>query len=65
MPKMITSVDEFRDLLKTGIELRMKPSDGKVKLKLKTKDYLYTYITESKEADSLWRSASIPKKEVK
>ena len=65
MPKEIFSADEFKNLLKNATEVRMKPAKDSVKLKVKTNNYLNTYIAKPQEADQLWRDVKIQKVEIK
>lgn len=66
MPIQVHSKEEFNDLLKKAKEVRMKRSkENRVKMKIRTKGHLYTYICEPKEADTLWRDIKIKKIEIK
>ncbi|MHA2105260.1 MAG: hypothetical protein ACW981_17665 [Candidatus Hodarchaeales archaeon] len=66
MPIQVNSKEEFQGLLKEATEVRMKRSkENKVKMKVRTKKYLYTYVCEPKEADLLWREVKISKTEIK
>ncbi|MCX8196568.1 MAG: hypothetical protein N3F67_05810 [Acidilobaceae archaeon] len=45
MPVEITSLEEFAEVVKRSSECRVKRSKGVVKVKARTKRYLYTYKT--------------------
>ncbi|MFW9771034.1 MAG: hypothetical protein ACFFBY_14870 [Promethearchaeota archaeon] len=53
MPKEINSSDQFIELAEFAIHCRVKRIKDVVKLKLRTKKYLYTYKTDPNTADRL------------
>lgn len=56
MPKQITDVDKFLEMTEDAIECRVKRSADHVKLKLRTKRYLYTIILDPQEAETTLQS---------
>ena len=60
MPKELKSRDEFQKLLDSATEVRIKRDGDNAKIKLRTKDTLYTYKTTSAEADSLTKGLNAP-----
>ena len=59
------TASEFKEILKKATSVQMKHSKDKRKLKARTKKYLYTYVCEPKEAESLWSKIKIPKQEIR
>lgn len=53
MPKEIKSSDQFLELAEFAIHCRVKRIKDIVKLKLRTKKYLYTFKTDPNTADRL------------
>ncbi|MHA1339992.1 MAG: hypothetical protein ACTSRZ_10385 [Promethearchaeota archaeon] len=53
MPIEITDENEFLELSKASKHCRVKRTRDVVKLKLRTKKYLYTYKTNPQNADAL------------
>jgi large subunit ribosomal protein L38e len=53
MPKQIYDVERFLELSEDAEECRVKRSTGEVKLKLRTKRYLYTIVLEPQEAETV------------
>ena len=66
MPEEIFSVEEFNILLPSATEVRMKrgSAGSQVKLKIRTKNKLYTYKCNPNEAEKIWNSIRISKREV-
>ncbi|MCZ6648210.1 MAG: hypothetical protein O7B30_03050 [Thaumarchaeota archaeon] len=60
MPKLIYSLDEFKEISKRADELRVVRKKDRVKLKLSTKGMLYVYITTEEEGESLIKELKIP-----
>jgi len=56
MPKQITDVDKFLEMTEDAIECRVKRGADYVKLKLRTKRYLYTIILNPQEAERTLQS---------
>ena len=53
MPKQIYDVDKFLDMTEDAEECRVKRGKNQVKLKLRTKGYLYTLIVEPQKAEEI------------
>ncbi len=53
MPKQIYDVDKFLEMTEDAEECRVKRSADQVKLKLRTKGYLYTLIVEPQKAEEI------------
>jgi hypothetical protein len=53
MPRLITSAEQFEQIKSRASECRVVRSEEGVKLKLRTPTFLYTYITNSDEAEDL------------
>ncbi|MFX0106878.1 MAG: 50S ribosomal protein L38e [Candidatus Hodarchaeota archaeon] len=53
MPKQITDVEKFLDMTEDAEECRVKRGSDHVKLKLRTKRYLYTITLEPQEAETV------------
>ena len=60
MPRQIMSKEEFDKLLPSATEIRVVKDGDKAKVKLRTKDQLYTYQTTSGDADSLTKGTKTP-----
>ena len=53
MPKQIYDVDKFLEMSEDAEECRVKRGKDQVKLKLRTKGYLYTLIVEPQKAEEV------------
>ena len=53
MPKQIYDVDKFLEMTEDAEECRVKRGSNQVKLKLRTKRYLYTIIVEPQKAEEI------------
>jgi hypothetical protein len=53
MPKQIYDVEKFVEMSEDAEECRVKRGADQVKLKLRTKRYLYTLIVEPQEAETI------------
>ena len=53
MPRQIYDVDKFLEMSENAVECRVKRGGDKVKLKLRTKKYLYTLVLEPQEAEAV------------
>ncbi len=53
MPKQITSAEQFEELLPKATECRVLRNEDRVKLKLRTPSYLYTFVTNEDVAEDL------------
>ena len=60
MPRELRSKDEFEKLMESATEIRVARSGDEAKVKLRTKDGLYTFKTTSAEADSLIKGTKTP-----
>ena len=60
MPKELRSKEEFQKLLASATEVRIARDGDEAKIKLRTKDALYTFKTTSAEADSLAKGLKTP-----
>ena len=57
-PQQIFDPTKFLELTTRAINCRVKRKDKEVKLKLKTKKRLYTFITDPETADVLLKKVS-------
>jgi hypothetical protein len=53
MPKQIHDAEKFLEMSEDAEECRVKRGTDHVKLKLRTKKYLYTLIVEPQEAETI------------
>lgn len=53
MPRIITSAEQFEQIKPLALEARVVRSGQKVKLKIRTPSYLYTYVTDPDEAQDM------------
>lgn len=53
MPKQIYDTDKFLEMTEDAEECRVKRSKDHVKLKLRTRSYLYTLIVEPQKAEEI------------
>ena len=53
MPKQLYDVEKFLELSEDAEECRVKRGTDKVKLKLRTRKYLYTIILEPQKAEEV------------
>jgi hypothetical protein len=60
MPKVLKSKDEFQKLLGSATEVRIIRDGDEAKVKLRTKEALYTFKTTGAEADSLTKGLKTP-----
>jgi hypothetical protein len=60
MPRELKSKSEFQKLLESATEVRIKRDADEAKIKLRTKDALYTFKTTGAEADSLTKGLKTP-----
>ncbi|HEY4700053.1 MAG TPA: hypothetical protein VIH27_06785 [Nitrososphaerales archaeon] len=61
MPKQLKTADEFRKIAENAKLCKVVKRGDVVKLKLKTSNTLYTYITDVKESDDLVKNLKIEK----
>ena len=64
MPRELKSKEEFEKLLDAATELRVVKAGDSAKVKLRTRDTLYTFKTTPEEADSLVKGAKVPVEEI-
>ncbi len=60
VPQELRSKDEFTKLLEKAEEVRVARHGDEAKLKLRTRDALYTFKTTTEEADSLVKGIKAP-----
>jgi len=60
MPKELRSKSEFQKLLDSATEIRVARKGDDAKIKLRTKEALYTFKTTGAEADSLVKGLKTP-----
>ncbi len=60
MPSELTTKEQFKELLKDAVEVRVVRSDETAKVKLRTKKGLHTFKTTPDEADALLKGVKIP-----
>lgn len=60
MPREITSEEEFQKLAGAATEIRISRHGDAAKVKLRTKDVLYTFKTTSEDADALVKGSKAP-----
>ena len=53
LPSEVTSKDDFKELLKGALEIRIVRKEDAAKVKVRTQKGLYTYKTTGAEADAL------------
>ncbi|MHA3962524.1 MAG: eL38 family ribosomal protein [Candidatus Thorarchaeota archaeon SMTZ1-45] len=53
MPKQIYDVDKFLEMTEDAQECRVKRGKDQVKLKLRTRSYLYTLIVDPQKAEEI------------
>ena len=64
MPREIASKEDFTRLLAQATEVRIVRAGDSAKVKLRTRDTLYTFKTTSQDADSLTKGAKVPIQEL-
>ncbi len=60
MPREITTKEQFAKLLEDATEVRVAREGDQAKVKLRTKDALYTFKTTSEDADALVKGVKKP-----
>ncbi len=60
MPRELKSKEEFEKLLESATEVRVSRHGDEAKVKLRTRDFLYTFKTTSEDADSLVKGTKAP-----
>lgn len=60
MPKELKSKDEFQKLLESATEVRVSRKGDEAKVKLRTKEALYTFKTTGADADALIKGLKTP-----
>ena len=60
MPRELKSKDEFKKLLDSATEVRITRHGDEAKIKLRTKEALYTFKTSGAEVDSLIKGLKTP-----
>ena len=64
MPKEIANKEDFTRLLALATEVRIVRAGDSAKVKLRTRDTLYTFKTTSEDADSLTKGVKVPIQEL-
>jgi hypothetical protein len=64
VPKEITNKEDFTRLLAQATEVRIVRAGESAKVKLRTRDILYTFKTTSEDADSLTKGSKLPIQEL-
>ncbi len=59
MPKLITSVDEFKKLIPKADAIRVVEQGENVKVKLRSKKMLYTLVTNKADADAIVKDSKL------
>lgn len=60
MPKEIRSREEFEKLLPSATEIRVVRKGDSSKIKLRTKETLYTFQTDESEIESITKGTKTP-----
>jgi len=60
MPKEIKDKDQFEKLLEDATEVRVSRRGDEAKVKLRTKEALYTFRTTTEGADSMVKGTKAP-----
>ncbi len=60
MPKELKSQDEFDRILEHATEVRVSRKGDQAKIKLRTRESLYTFKTTSEGADSIIKGIKTP-----
>ncbi len=60
MPREVKDKEQFGKLMEGATEVRVSRRGDEAKVKLRTKDALYTFKTTTEEADSMLKGAKIP-----
>jgi hypothetical protein len=63
VPKEIANKEDFAKLLSQATEVRIFRTGDSAKVKVRTRDTLYTFKTTSEDADSLTKGAKAPIRE--
>ena len=64
MPKEIANKEDFTRLLTQATEVRVVRDGDSAKVKLRTRNSLYTFKTTSEDADSLTKGVKVPVQEL-
>ena len=60
MPREVTNKDEFEKMMENASEIRVSRRGDSAKVKLRTKDGLFTLRTTTEEADSMVKGTKVP-----
>ena len=63
MPRELRNKEEFEKLLEAATEVRVSRTGDAAKVKLRTREALYTFKTTAEEADSLVKGVKVPVQE--
>jgi hypothetical protein len=64
VPKEIANKEDFTRLLTQATEVRVVRDGDSAKVKLRTRNSLYTFKTTSEDADSLTKGVKVPVQEL-
>jgi len=60
MPRQIGSKEEFQKLLPSATEIRVVKTGDSAKVKIRTRDQLYTFVTTEAEVEGLTKGIKVP-----
>ena len=63
MPRELKSKEEFEKLLEGATEVRVVKTGDSAKVKLRTREALFTFKTTAEEADSMVKGIKVPVQE--
>ena len=59
MPRQVNSADEFKKIIPRASAIKVVNSGENVKLKLRTKNTLYTFVTNKADADAIVKESKL------
>ena len=60
MPREVTSKEDFEKMMEGATEIRVSRHGDSAKVKLRTKEGLFTLKTTTEEADAMVKGAKVP-----
>jgi hypothetical protein len=60
VPRELKTKEEFEKLMESATEVRVARHGDEAKVKLRTKDALYTFKTSTTDADAMIKGTKIP-----
>jgi hypothetical protein len=60
MPSLLRSKEELQKLMPSATEIRVVRNGENSKIKLRTKDQLYTFVTKEEDIDVLTKGTKTP-----